>query len=554
MIFSKIDNRNKDLILAISLGSKSSALLTQSDGSIIGAYKEEHFTGIKNDSSFPIHSVISLLSELPDDTLYQLTITITHWFNSRNSDKTWERYYTDVKDLIKTAFKNKHFVIKKIIEANNLHDCLAETARSYILSCEDVDDFSNDPITIIVANRFGNFENVASTYTWWKFSDFKEGEEPIVNKLNDFKSSIGMMQQIASKHAGYLEYDITKGLLTLNNDYEIQKTRSNGLSLYSKQSDWDKYDRYKDTVLFDISEVSHEEIISRALRKSKDIYDYRPISVKKIDQLNDHYTSIFRDMNKEQIVSYVYNKTYQALSDLITPHKDGHVILIGDAFISDDINEELEKICKKKMIVSPFLEDNTAIFGATNKILEKIYYNSLDLSDYYVVNRQITGNFSYDFIELEDYKVSMTPKELSKFFRDNVYTIPNDSTPEFVKRISDKLEKGNIINIVFSKGSFSETLNYASMSIAKEEFHKDLLLIASDTIDRKYELLPTDTGIVFLDELIKSIGANLAFTNFSTSDNITPIFNDMCAHALINQIEKKEEHNLQNDINLIVVK
>jgi len=552
MVFEKYDNRNDELILAISLGSKSSAMLTRSNGNIIGAYKEEHFTGIKNDSSFPVNSVIDLLNQLPDDSLYQITIAITHWFNSKNSNKTWERYYTDVKDLIKTVFKDKLFVIKKIIEAHDLHDCLSETARCNILSNHQ--DIDEGPITVIVANRFGNFENVASTYKWNDKKSFIEGQEPEINKLKDFKSSIGMMQQIGSRMAGYLEYDINRSLLNIDNDYPIQKITSSGLSLYGNQKDWIKYDRFNEQVLFALTETSREENINRAIRKSKDIYDYRPLNVKKLDMLNDYYIDMFSGMSSVQIMTYIQNKSYQALSKLIKPHIKGNVVLIGDVFSSKKINKELRKLSKKEMIISPLLEDNSAIFGATNKILEKIYYNTLNLKTINIVNRNIRASINI-LEKIDDYKTNMSPEELKKEFISNVKVldVSKDNSKDLNSIVSGLLN-GHIYNFIFNKGSFSEAPNFASVSISIADYKESLMSICSDNINREsYDLEDSEYDIL---NYIK----NACYTNrlicvpFVNNDNITPLNEYSCFNAVLQQIEKREYNNLSNDINLIIIK
>jgi hypothetical protein len=555
MIFEKSDNRNQDLILAISLGSKSSAMLTRSDGSIIGAFKEEHFTGVKNDSSFPVNSIINLFSTLSSESLYMLTVTITHWFNSKHSDKTWERYYVDIKEFINNAFPHHHIAIKKIIEANDLHNCLCETARSYVLS-KEIDLNHGKPITIIVANRFGNFENVASTYKWEDYDSFLNGEDPEINKLKDFKSSIGMMQQIASKLAGYLEYDVTRGLLTLEHDEPIRKVSRKGLSLYGKQDDWYEYDRYKEPILFDNTKKT-EDLINRAIRKTRDVDDYRPLNVKKLDQLNEHYIEFFKDMDIEKLTTYVQDKSYQALSNLIFPHKDGHVILIGDAFASDKVNEKLKHLYRNQMIFSPLLEDNMAIFGATSKILEKIYYNRLDLKDINVGNRYIDIP-KYDESKFESYDIKMSCKKAANYVVKNTLFInsKNPDQKDFNTLVSWVM-KGNIVNILDNSYSLTESIlkdSLSSISVSVENKRDQLMTIASDCVKRiSYHLTP-DTGNRILDDLIESCySTRLVCTSFVNFDNITPINTDSATHAFMNQMEKRDFHNLSNEINLVVI-
>jgi len=555
MVFKKSDNRNQDLILAISIGSKSSACLTRSTGEIISAYKEEHFTGVKNDSSFPIRSVLTLLSNLPAENFYVLTITVTHWFNSKHSDKTWDRYYVDVKELISNKIINRNFVIKKIIESNNIHDCLCETARSYALS-RDANLNNGKPVTVIVANRFGNFENVASTYKWDDFDSFLNGEDPEINKLKDFKSSIGMMQQIGSRIFDYLEYDIYRGLMTLHNELPVEKTSSEGLSLYSKQKDWYQYDRYQEPTLYAKSKNT-EDLINRAIRKTRDVEDYRPLNVKKLDQLNEKYIKMFDDMDKNQVIKYLQDKSFQALSKLIKPHLDGHIILVGDAFISRKVNESLRNLTMNQFLVCPLLEDNNAIFGATNKILEKIYYNRIDLSDINVVCRYIDIP-KYDEAELQEYETKMSSKKLSNYIDKNiVYINKNKINKKDFEKVCKWIKKGNIVNFVSSKASMIDTVHEDSLStisLALTEKRNDLMLIASDEIDRESFLLNKDLGNRLLKKISEEFkNIRISCTSFVNFDNITPINNESIVHAMINQIEKRDFHNLKNDINLVVI-
>ena len=383
MDIKKKDNRNNDLILAISLGSKSSAMLTSSDGTIIDIFKEETYTGIKNDSSFPINCITNLLNTLSKSKIYQLTITLNHWFNSTNSNRTWDRYYTDIEKFISIVYKDYNIIVKRVIEANDLHDNLAETTKCYFESKYEkfIESNQDKPITILVSNRFGNFENIISVYKWKNIESFSNGEEPIVKKLKDFKSSISMMQQIASKKLGLLEYDPGNGIMTYEQYKPIKKLPVSKFKIYSDWKKWDEYDTYKDSVIYSNNKISCESMIGRAINKSNDIYDNRPINIKKIEQINAYYNSLFEPMSNEEIIEYVHTHSYNALYNLIKPHTKGLVLLAGDSFVGRRIPKKLRNEFGDNIIIDPIWFDNLSIIGSTNKILENIYYTSINLEN-----------------------------------------------------------------------------------------------------------------------------------------------------------------------------
>lgn len=548
MIIEKYNNRDEELILAISLGSKSSALLTKSTGEILGSFKEEQFTNIKNDSSFPINSVEKLLNTYLKYNLYQITVTITHWFNSKNSNKTWERYYTDIRSLISVITKDKNVVIKKIIESNDLHYCLSDTARSYTLS-NNLLDLDDKPVTVIVCNRFGNFENVISTYNWENKQSFIEGKEPKINKLNDFKSSIGIMQQIASKICGYSEYDINRSLLTQYNDFKVSNI--DDIEIYKNPEKWTYHNTYNDKVLFN-SNISNEDLVNDAIKKSKDVYDYRPLNVKKIEQINMFYSEDFKKYEYNEVLEYIQNYTYTAFCDIIKPFLNGDIIVIGDAFVSKKINDKVKELTNNKFIVSPLLEDNSAIFGATNKILEKIYYNILCLKNINTINRNIEPVEVIEY-ELEGYDINSSKAEISKYLYDRTIEINvNDHNSKDFNSILNGLLNGDIYNFITNKASFSDGNNYESVSISLES-NSDALkyLVAYSNTNITYDLKYCDNEL--LCNLQNAIGEKLVCLPFTNNDNITPIDVSNAYHTIMQQIERKESIVFDNNINLIII-
>jgi len=389
MILEPKDNRSNDLILAISLGSKSSAMLTRSDGTIVAILIEESYTGIKNDSSFPINCITNLLNTLSKSNIYQLTVTLNHWFNSTNSNRTWDRYYTDIEKFINTVYKDYNIVVKRVIESNDLHNSLAETTKCYFESEYQtyIESNKDQPITILVSNRFGNFENVISIYKWKNIESFSNGEEPIIKKLKDFKSSISMMQQIASKMLGLFEYDPENGIMTYEQYEPIKKLPASKFKIYSNWKKWDEHDTYKDDVIYNNNKISCEEMIGRAIDKSNDIYDNRPINIKKIEQINAYYNALFEPMTDGEIIKYVHTFSYNALYNLIKPHTDRLVLLSGDSFVGKRIPRKLRNEFSENIIIDPIWFDNLSIIGSTNKILENIYYTSINMKNIHNENK-----------------------------------------------------------------------------------------------------------------------------------------------------------------------
>lgn len=480
-----INNRECEMILSISLGSKSSCMLAKSDGTILNVYKEESFTLVKNDSSFPMNSINNIIkNNFEKRKIYFLTITITHWFNSKYQDKTWERYYIDIKEYIKTVFKDYNIVVKKIIESNNLHDCLMSTAKCYSIH-KNLLENNDKKVTIVVANRFGNYENCISTYTWNNSNDLKENLEPETNKLFNLENSLGLFQQIISKKLGFNEYDIYNSSLTLDHAHESEKTRIS-FDVYNNKDEWINH---KDKIL-DITKYLDN------LNK-KDIYDYRPIDMKNLLAINNKFSETYMDYSEKELLDELFNVTYNSLNNLLKDYKDHKIIVIGDCFINSKINNSLNY----DLIVCPYKEDNCAIFGACDKVLEKIFYNRLKLDDD-IVYRYISTNFDNSLREL-DYN-----------------------------EIENLLNKNYIVNVINFKTSFYENYEY-SMSLCKS---KDVLLKVNS---------------FHKDKIVNEIefkGTRIFATVFSTKENVIPIDNNGFTKAMNDQKNQLKKFSLDNKI------
>lgn len=182
--------------LLLSLGHNSSSIYT--DGDTVIGYEQERLDRIKSSSAAPIGSLCEIEKHM---NLYKVPMFVTHWFDK--FDVLPHNKYS--KDL--TQFGMLHdSPVKSHDKTFTHHDAHAWSAlsfyRHYIrtdkLKVDPENTFWKDPLTIIVADGFGNFQETLSIYEATCDGEYMKP----VRRSYGFETSLGLMYQYATDFCG----------------------------------------------------------------------------------------------------------------------------------------------------------------------------------------------------------------------------------------------------------------------------------------------------------------------------------------------------------------
>lgn len=172
--------------LMITLGHNSSAIIKERHSTT--GYEQERLDKKKGSSAFPVDALEMLDLESRGQDLTD--VFVTHWFDQFGRDAlraTEDRYFGE------HAFRRfgSALAAKFHTHAPDLthHDCHAWSVVSlYEYERERVPDGA----LVIVADGFGNFGEVVSTYRW------RSGSLRLQRRIYGYESSLGLMYQYAT--------------------------------------------------------------------------------------------------------------------------------------------------------------------------------------------------------------------------------------------------------------------------------------------------------------------------------------------------------------------
>lgn len=186
--------------LLITLGHNSSAIFVDNSSfeetgkSCIIGYEEERLSRIKADSQFPIDAINEIKYNVGLNRMKGCEIRISHWFNFTGAE-TPNKYITlqDI-DMLKEISTNIELVNKNFTH-HDAHAYSAYEFRDYFKKQE-----GNTPVYCIVADGFGNNEEVLSIYRR------DTGKKPeLIKRFYGYEKSLGLFYQYATSFVGMKE-------------------------------------------------------------------------------------------------------------------------------------------------------------------------------------------------------------------------------------------------------------------------------------------------------------------------------------------------------------
>lgn len=188
--------------LLITLGHNSSAVFFDASGDypeVIG-YEQERLSRIKVDSQFPIDAINEIIYNVGFDKLKNCAIRISHWFNFLAKNVTSNKYMTSKNYEF---LKSLSYDIEMVNPDFTHHDAHAYSAYAFYKYYANIDSANHAPVYCIVADGFGNDEEVLSIYSY----DIKnnKSEPQLVHRAYGYYSSLGLMYQYATSFVGMKE-------------------------------------------------------------------------------------------------------------------------------------------------------------------------------------------------------------------------------------------------------------------------------------------------------------------------------------------------------------
>ncbi len=188
--------------LMLTLGHNSSAVYF--DGDKAWGYEEERLNRVKSSSAYPrlaIEEIEKNTQIAPGSHIF-----VSHWFDDFNFDSKTTKYFD--KDHF-DSMVSKYSMNKVMLnDSFTHHDAHAWSALSFM--CDQWDNKHNalvgedDSLHVIVADGFGNSQEVISVYSIDAKGDFKKGLR-LEDRVYGYQSSLGLMYQYATSFCGMKE-------------------------------------------------------------------------------------------------------------------------------------------------------------------------------------------------------------------------------------------------------------------------------------------------------------------------------------------------------------
>lgn len=188
--------------LMLTLGHNSSAVYF--DGEKAWGYEEERLNRVKSSSAYPRLSIEEIEKNVqiaPGSHVF-----VSHWFDDFNFDSKTTKYF-DKEHF--DSMVNKYSMNKVMLsDSFTHHDAHAWSVLSFM--CDQWNEKhnafvnENDALHVIVADGFGNSQEVISVYSIDAKGDFKKGLR-LDDRFYGYQNSLGLMYQYATSFCGMKE-------------------------------------------------------------------------------------------------------------------------------------------------------------------------------------------------------------------------------------------------------------------------------------------------------------------------------------------------------------
>jgi carbamoyltransferase len=174
--------------LLLSLGHNSSAIYTNGTAAI--GYEQERLDRVKSSSKPPLKAIYTIEDQcgVPNESVAY----VTHWFDKFHKIPEI-KYYTGIDRYL----SNKDMKVVTHTPVFTHHDAHAWSAHSFFEYWNHELIFTHDQFHYIVADGFGNGQEVISVY-----KANNQGHPVLIDRIYGYCNSLGLMYQYATDFVG----------------------------------------------------------------------------------------------------------------------------------------------------------------------------------------------------------------------------------------------------------------------------------------------------------------------------------------------------------------
>lgn len=422
---------NKNYLL-ITLGHNSSAIFVDNTDEkkprIIG-YEQERLSRIKADSQFPKDAIFEIIGNINPNKLFGCTILVSHWFNF--NDCSIPNKYITKNDLLwlEKISKNIKFVSSDFTH----HDAHAYSAYSFYKYHCHKKQLENTPVHCIVADGFGNDEEVLSIYS---LDLLDANTKPkCIHRVYGYYNSLGLFYQYATSFVGMKEnQDEYKFLGYEAHIDEILNTdQINILNTYIGSFT----ETFINHILSDAVKPSKNELSKCGIINCSKLSEVKQFWYNKFDEainaIGVHERAAF---NTRCVVAYLIQQTVEAVfSALIEEFNIKNLCVAGGCFYNVKLNNKLLSKVPGLFSAFPLAGDQGAAIGM---------YAADNINQFPFDNLAWGKRRLYNFE-----KIAKGRKNVNFTHIDNKY-----EAERIAKHIATLIANGNIVDLVYSKMEF----------------------------------------------------------------------------------------------------
>lgn len=422
---------NTENYLLITLGHNSSAMFidnTDENKQEIIGYEQERLSRIKSDSQFPFDAINEIKKHVPFSKLEGCQIRISHWFDDFLPSSN--------KYIGENGFRMLKEISTKIVDTNSNsfthHDAHAYSAYNFMLESNSDLKASKKPIFCIVADGFGNNQEVLSIYTYTPGLDKKPKR---VFKSYGYYQSLGLMYQFATSFVGMKENQ---------DEYKFLGYESHIAEVLSEQ---------QIAALTSFAKFDSDRMIKRIKEHTEK---------EQIENIDKNIGISIADLNKARDS---FNHLFSRIFEHLNVDKDNN-IYASRAIMGYYVQYIIESVITR--IIDEFEMNNICVAGGcfynvklNNTILETIdgYFSAMPLAGdqgaaigMYAQEVGLNSNISIKFDTLNIGKRNFynADKLVSKI--DNAYYFTNSEYAAMA--ISDFISNDYIVNVVHNNMEF----------------------------------------------------------------------------------------------------
>lgn len=372
--------------LVLSLGHNSSALFY--DGKNVLAYEQERLDKIKSSSAFPTDAIKKIESQCDINGAY---LFISHWYDQFDVNKINDGKHFDI-NFVNSLVEKYNLKLVSLSKDFTHHDAHAYSSLSFLLNStrtEHVDKFRDSKIHFIVADGFGNKQEVLSVYSCLNddFFDINSVNLRLEKRIVGYKNSLGLMYQYATSFCGMKENQDEYKFLGYQSHIEkvLTKDGIEKLDALSKLKSEKIIKSMFATSPEDLN-TSEDYINTNELLATKKTWhdDFKNI----VESLLVYNEEIFSE--RVVVGHYIQNILEQVMSDILDIFEIRNVGLSGGLFYNVKLNNHILKSINGILSVIPITGDQGAGIGFIQKFLGGFEFKDLCYGKREVFNEDMT--------------------------------------------------------------------------------------------------------------------------------------------------------------------